>query len=98
MRPLAATCNPRSPAFSYPTRRPGGWNPYRLPPDTTPVADALVDVVVAPPRGSVLVGGVDVVVDDVVAVPLVFFFVPGLTFGMVVVVVVVEPVVAFSTS
>jgi hypothetical protein len=56
--------------------------------------------VVGPPRGSVLVGDVDVaVVDEVVAeVPLAFFFEPGFSFGIVVVVVVVLPVVAFSTS
>jgi hypothetical protein len=74
-----------------------------LPPGTVPTADALVgDVVVAPPRGSVLVGAVDVVLVDafvVVVVPLVFFVPFGGIFGsVVVVVVVVLPVVAFSTS
>jgi hypothetical protein len=67
-----------------------------------PVADALVgDVVVTPPRGSVLVGAVDVVVvDAVVDVAPLVFLVPfvGIFGRVVVVVVVVLPVVAFSTS
>jgi hypothetical protein len=55
--------------------------------------------VVEPFRGSVLVGDVEVVVDAVVDVPLVFFVPFPFTFGrVVVVVVVVGPVVAFSTS
>ena len=76
--------------------------PYRPAPWITPTADAfVVDVVVEPFRGSVLVGDVDVVVvEDVVDVVELVFFVPfPFSFGMVVVVVVVVgPVVAFSTS
>ena len=91
---------PPDPSYLAPEAR--GRSRYRPPPDTTPAADAFVDdVVVEPFRGSVLVGDVDVVVvDDVVdVVPLVFFVPVPFSFGIVVVVVVVVgPVVAFSTS